>query len=715
MAGGMTSNTTIPNLPKKIEGLSKIAINLWWTWNVQAKELFKLANPYMWKESTHNPIKLLKSLNKKQLEDLSKDESFLSEYNYVYALFKGYMESSAKLCPCIPEKPLPIAYFCAEYGLHHSIPIYSGGLGFLAGDIMKESSDMALPMVGIGFMYSQGYVQQVMGSDGWQTALHKSLDRDAAPIERVIVNGKQMILEVPFIHPKVYVAVWKVNIGRVTLYLLDTDIKENEPWDRELSYRLYTTNVTQRLRQQIVLGFGGQKVLEKIGIKYSIMHLNEGYPAFALLERVRANIKSGMDFNSAVESVRNSSIFTTHTPLQAATDVYSFDLIGQYFCDYCDDIGVGTDELMRFGVNPDHPSDGFNTTVFAFNLTKYHNAVSKKHQQVTKKIWSSLFNDLPEDKIPIDYVTNGIHLATWQSDELSLQLDGLLGNSWRQIRDDKHIWEKLGDLDDKTIWQIHRNSKMRLINFIREIVRRKWSEQSIDPSIAMAEGVMLDPDILTICYARRFTAYKRPDLILHDIDRFANIINNPSKPVQVIFAGKAHPADTQGKKILQHVFRVAQDSRFKGRIAFIENYGEFTAKRLLQGVDVWLNNPRIPLEASGTSGMKAAANGTLNLAILDGWWPESFNGKNGWAFGDPDNWDGNSDDADADSIYKLLEDKIVPLYYDVEKDDLPHKWIKMMRETIKTVSPAFSAVRMMKEYLDKFYLPISRDIRFSSK
>ena len=705
-----SANISMPELPDEIAGLGKIALNLWWTWNPKGKNLFKHLNSYLWKESGENPIAMLKSMPKEELQKACRDEGFMSEYRYVYALFDQYMNDKTEYSD---EEPLPIAYFCAEFGLHHSVPIYSGGLGFLAGDILKESSDMGLPMVGVGFMYPQGYVRQVIDSNGWQNGTNETIDKDTAPIERVLdKNGEHMTLQVPFIDPPIYTSVWKINVGRVTLYLLDTDIEKNDPWDRQISSRLYVPDLDQRLRQQIVLGIGGYRVLEELGIEYSILHLNEGHPAFALFERVRALIEvEGVSLQDAIDQVGKSSVFTTHTPLQAATDVYSFDMISKYFSDYWVRLGMSKEEFMSFGINPDAPNDGFNMTVFGLKLCSNRNAVSKKHCAVTKHIWKDIFNTNDEASVPIDYVTNGVHLPSWLGDELTENLYASLGENWLSMQDNENLWLNIDSIDNKKLWDLHYIYKVRMVNFIRELVRRKWADEHIDPSIAMAEGVMLDPDVLTIGFARRMTSYKRPDLILRDLDRLDRIINNFERPVQIVFAGKAHPSDNPGKQILQKIFKTAQDPRFRGRIAFVEDYGENVAKYLLRGCDVWLNNPLIPMEACGTSGMKASVNGTLHCSSLDGWWPEGFNGKNGWSFGG----ESSNDDADAAALYDTIEKQIVPLYYDLDDDKLPSGWIAMMKEAMKSVSPHFSARRMMKDYLNKFYLPIGSMIQKDEK
>lgn len=698
-------NVAIPELPDAISGLKEISLNLWWTWNPRGKNLFKMLNAYLWKESNHNPILMLKNMSQEELDKACSDEYFMREYHYVYDMFKMYINDNNVYA----EEPLPIAYFCAEYGLHHSVPIYSGGLGFLAGDILKESSDMGLPMVGIGFMYPKGYVRQVIGTDGWQNGAEEPIEKDVAPIERVLDEDENhFTIEVPFIDPPVYASVWKINVGRVTLYLLDTDIEKNDPWDRQISSRLYTSDKNQRLRQQIVLGIGGYRVLEELGIEYSILHLNEGHPAFALFERIRTFMeKEELSLQDAIKKVKQTSVFTTHTPLQAATDVYDFDMMSTSFQDYWEKLGMNKEQFMSYGLNPDNPTAGFNMTVFGLNMCDNRNAVSKKHATVATEIWKHVLPQLKDDKPAMDYVTNGVHLPTWFSDELVENLITSRGEQWSLIQEDASLWGFIQDIKNKKLWNISQNSKVTMVNFIRERVRIKYSQDGIDPMVAMAEGVLLDPDILTIGFARRMTEYKRPDLILSDLERLEKIVNNRDKPVQIIFAGKAHPADINGKKILQQIFKTAQDPRFCGRIAFVEDYGENVAKYLLHGVDVWLNNPQIPMEACGTSGMKASLNGTLHLSVLDGWWPEAYNGKNGWAFGS----EPSDDAADANALYNLLEQEIVPLYYDTDNNGVPNNWIVKMKEAMQSIPPEFSARRMMKDYLGKFYIPISKNIQ----
>jgi len=693
-----SKNIIFPHLPDELENLKKISLNLWWSWNPRARELFKSIDPYLWDNVNENPIALINELNEEDLNNLLKNKIFMKEYNLVCALFEDYLNTSKIYTN---ENTLPVAYFCAEFGLHHSLPIYSGGLGFLAGDILKEASDMNLPFVGVGFMYANGYVKQVIGSDGWQHGENQTINKDIAPIERVLdENGNHLIIQVPFIDPPVYVAVWKVNVGKVELYLLDTDIEQNSPWDRGISSHLYTPDMNQRLRQQIVLGIGGYAALERIGIKYSILHLNEGHPAFAIFERIRFFIKSGMSKDEAIEKVKNTTVFTTHTPLAVATDVYSFESISNYFNDYLKEIQMDKNEFLSYGVNPDNPN-GFNMTILAMSLSNNINAVSKKHQITTQNIWKTF---LEKNNKKIDFVTNGIHIPTWINNDLYYKYDELMGN-WIEIQDNEESFEIIGDIEDEFLWDMHQRNKEEMIDFINEKARQKW-EKVVDPLVVIAEGALLSSDVLTVTFARRMTSYKRPDLIFKDLDRLYEIIHNPKRPIQLIFAGKAHPADTPGKQIIQRIFKICEDPKSKGRIAFIENYGEDIAKYLVRGSDIWLNNPQIPLEASGTSGMKASINSVVHLSTLDGWWPEGFDGKNGFVIGNQI----SDDEKDAESIYENLE-KIAKMYYERDDVNYPKEFISMQKEALKTITPKFSARRMMKDYLNKFYLPISKNLR----
>jgi len=690
-----------PGLPERISGLGELAYNLWWSWHPEARMLFKMLNRQAWKECTHNPVKMLKEMPRDILEGMANDPEYLHHYDVVLAKFRKEVYTKRGWFYEHIDDPdyLPIAYFSAEYGLHHSLPFYAGGLGFLAGDHIKECSDLGIPLVAVGFMYPEGYVRQKIRPDGWQEDVDEVLDRDSAPISRVIGDdGNQLVVQVPFIEPPVHVAVWKVQVGRVQLYLMDTDLEINDPWNRLISARLYIGDMEQRLRQEIVLGIGGSEVLKTLGIKHSVLHLNEGHPAFAILERIRERIEGGMAFDEAARQVKATTVFTTHTPVPAGHDVFPFPLMDKYFSSYYPLLGLNREEFLKLGIHPSAPSAGFNMTAFALRMSEYRNAVSRRHSEVTRQMWQPLWPDTKEEDIPIEFITNGVHVPTWIEPKMQLLFNRYLDPGWLEEHDNPVIWNLIDDIPDEELWHVHYRLKMKLINFIRNRVRQRWVEDRVSTANIIAGGTLLEPSALTIGFARRFAEYKRAYLIFQDIERLKGIVNNWWMPVQIVFAGKAHPADDAGKRILQQVFNHAHDPDFGGRIAFVENYDEQLAQYMTHGVDVWLNNPRPPLEASGTSGMKASLNGVPHLSILDGWWIEGFNGKNGWAF------EGTGDDGrDAGQIYDLLESEIIPSYYRVDERGVPHDWVRVMKEAIKSTAARFSARRMVKEYAEGFY------------
>ena len=698
------------HIPDRISGLADLAENLWWSWHPAARMLFKMLDRMEWKSSNHNPDKMLKNLPKEVFERFAEDKHYLSHYDLVMSRFRNEMNKSTcdLLDNSLPGTPT-IAYFSAEFGLQHSLPFYAGGLGFLAGDFIKECSDLRVPLTAVGFMYPEGYLHQMIREDGWQENVAEILDRDAAPISRVMdINGKHLIVRIPLIDPPIYVAVWKVTVGHVPLYLMDTDIEINDPWNRLISARLYTGDLEQRLRQEIVLGVGGSEVLEKLGIAHSVLHLNEGHAAFALLERIRDRVLTGISFDEAARQISSTSVFTTHTPVKAGHDIFPFHLMEKYFSAYWPSLKLNHDEFLQLGVHPDEPQAGFNMTAFALRMSGFKNGVSRKHGETARSMWHSLWPEKPEDEIPIDAITNGIHVPTWIEPKMELLFNKYLGNSWLADHDNPLIWELVDEIPDEELWHTHYWLKMKLINALREKGRRRWKKDST--SSAITSGVFLDPDILTIGFARRFATYKRANLIFHDMDRLKKMLNHPRTPIQIVFSGKAHPDDDPGKSILQKVIQAARDPETGGRIAFVANYNEQYAQYLVHGVDVWLNNPVPPQEASGTSGMKAALNGVPHFSIFDGWWCEGYNGKNGWVFGkkstSPD-----TDESDAGAIYHLLEKEIIPLYYNLDDNSLPHGWVKVMKESIKSNAARFSARRMVKDYTEKFYKPAFKNAK----
>lgn len=702
------------HVPSRLAGLGELASNLWWSWHPAARMLYKNLNRQVWKESTHNPVRVLRELPQEALSPFTSDSLYLGEYDAVLKQFRE--ELAEEDCWCNAKIDVPadhtVAYFSAEYGLHHSLPFYAGGLGFLAGDHIKECSDLRIPLVAVGFMYPEGYVLQHIRDDGWQESIDQPLYRDAASINRVLdEKGNQLIVKVPFIEPSIYVAVWKIDVGRIPLYLMDTDIDRNDPWNRGISARLYIGDRELRLRQEIVLGIGGDEVLDTLGIHRSVLHLNEGHPAFSLLERIREKVSEDkLSYEEAARQVRNTSIFTTHTPVPAGHDVFPFALMEKYFGSYWPSLGLSHDEFLHLGVNPSQPQAGFNMTVMAMKLATFRNGVSRRHGEVTRKMWQCLWPGRSPEKVPIDSITNGIHVPTWIEPKMQLLFNRYLGEDWLENHDDPAVWQKIDAIPDEELWKTHYWLKIKLIDAVRERVRQRWAKDRISASKVLAGGTLLDPSVLTLGFARRFATYKRADLILRDLERLKRMLNDRWRPIQIIFAGKAHPADDGGKRLLQQVFRSTTNQDLGGRIAFVEDYGEQFAQYLVHGVDVWLNNPLPPLEACGTSGMKAALNGVPQLSILDGWWVEGFNGKNGWAIDGREDIR-NRDDVDAAAIYDLLEKVVIPLYYTVSEDGIPHDWVRVMKETIRSNAPRFSTRRMVKEYLDRFYVPALQAIK----
>jgi len=698
------------NAEKIKEMLNELAYNLWWSWNPPAKRLFRLISEIVWKESKENPVAIIK--NEELVEKAIENKNFVDLLNFTYLQFKKYMERITKYTVDFQK---PVVFFSAEYGLHQSLLIYAGGLGFLSGDILKESSDIGLPMIGIGFMYPQGYVRQKIRVDGWQEDIFLSNSKDAMPAQKLLdENGNWIKGKIEYAEDEeIYFGVWIVNVGKTKLYLIDTNVEENTPWNRDISSRLYVADRELRLRQQFTLGFGGIAILKKLGITPGVIHINEDYPAFAPLAKAVEMLKEGEKFENAIEKVREMTLFTTHTPLRAAVNTYPFHMIEEHLT-FLKDYGVNMKCIFDLGVNPLNPSEGFNTTLMSMRLSKFTNAVSKKHMETTKKIWGPILDVIAEKekrKIEIDYVTNGVHIPSWLCAFIRKLLDKYLSPHWVEMQDEEKIWKLVDEIPDEELWQAHMENKEILISHILDRAKESWLKDKSEPTVIIAEGVFLDPDVLTICFARRMTGYKRPTLIFHNPERLKRILTNKKTPVQLIFAGKAHPADIEGKKAIQTIFNFAKNPDFEGNIAYVEDYDEELAHYLVRGVDVWLNNPIPPLEASGTSGMKASINGVLHLSVLDGWWIEGYNGKNGWKIGDEEDANLPPEERDrkhAEQIYNIIENEIVPLYYERNEKGVPVKWVKKMKEAIKSVAPKFSARRMLKEYIEKFYSKMIR-------
>lgn len=701
----------VPPLPERLPRLFELACDLWWTWH-PARDVFRSLDYRLWRRTAHNPVRMLRELPLSALERAANDPKFLSRYDAAIAAMDAARSFTGSWWDrhVGTESSRAVAYFSAEFALHQTLPIYAGGLGVLAGDHCKEASDLGVPLVGVGFMYPQGYFRQRISAEGWQQEVYEKLDWANAPVTRAETrDGQPCIVLVPLGNRNVLVQVWHVRLGRVRLFLLDTDLPENQPWDRELSARLYGGGQDTRLQQEIVLGLGGVLALRAMGVTPAVWHLNEGHAAFVVLQRIRDLLAAGHPWDAALADVRRTTVFTTHTPVPAGHDAFPFNLVEQHLSSSWGALGEHRDAFLALGNYDNGSGHGpqFNMTALAMRSAGFINGVSRLHGEVTREMFAPLWPDLPPADRPVHTITNGVHAPTWVSTELTALFDRYLGEAWRDRTDDPAVWDGLDAIPDAELWAVRRELRNHLFHFTRERIRDRWSEEGASAGRVLAGGVLLDPHALTLGFARRFTAYKRPDLIFRDADRLARLVQDPRRPLQIVFAGKAHPADEAGKHHMQHIFRQALDPRFAGRVAVIDDYDLHVAHFLVQGADVWLNNPRKPLEASGTSGMKAAMNGTPHCSIGDGWWAEGYDGSNGWLI--EGHAEGGSQDdqdaADADALYRLLEEQIVPAFYERDHHGVPARWMKVVRRAIRTAAPNFSTRRMLKEYVTKAYAP----------
>jgi glycogen phosphorylase len=697
----------MPSIPERIKRLPELATDLWWTWNPQAREVFRRLDYPLWRQTAHNPVLMLRQVSPELLEQAAKDENFLALYDTAMDALDGARAARDTWWRHrFSETPGAIAYFSAEFALHQSLPIYAGGLGVLAGDHCKESSDLGLPLIGVGFMYPQGYFHQSVSPEGWQKESYERLDWNDAPIEPAITpEGDPCIVPVPLGNRSVLVKVWRVRLGRVKLYLLDTDLEENAPWDRELTARLYGGDRETRVQQEIVLGIGGVRALKALGSDPAVWHLNEGHAAFVVLQRIRDLIEKGQSFDEALEDVRATTVFTTHTPVPAGHDAFPFNLVENHLAGAWGTLGEYRDRFMQLGAYDNGFGPQFNMTALALRAARGVNAVSQLHGVVTREMWAPMWPGVPESQRPVRAITNGIHLPTWLSNELARLFDDHMPADWRDRHDDPELWNRVLEIPDDELWAARTSLRQYLFAFIRERARQRWRDEHVSAARVVASGTLLDPNALTIGFARRFTGYKRPELIFHNPARLQAILNQSRRPVQIVFAGKAHPADETGKHHLQQVYRRATDPAFGGRVAFVDDYDLHVAHFLVQGCDVWLNNPRRPMEASGTSGMKASLNGVPHFSIGDGWWAEGYSRDNGWLIDAGDAGDGDAQDAaDAARIYEILEREIVPTFYDRE-DGIPRRWLAVVRQAIVTVAARFSTRRMVKDYVEEMYSP----------
>lgn len=703
--------TVIPSLTDELAALQRVAYNLWWCWEPDATNLFRRLDPDLWKSTRHNPVEMLGILQQTTLEALKNDEGFMAHLRLVDEKLSDYLQAKTWFQKtCNGASGMKLAYFSMEYGLHESLPVYSGGLGILAGDHLKSASDLGLPLVGVGLLYRQGYFRQYLNNEGWQQEYYPENDFYNLPLtlERD-ENGAPHVFELSFGPRRFKVHIWRVQVGRVPLYLLDTNLEENSPEDRLITAQLYFGDKEMRMIQEILLGIGGIRALRMLGIIPNVCHMNEGHAAFLALERIRLLMeKRGIRFNEAREIVSAGNIFTTHTPVEAGIDHFAPELLDKFFTGYIPSLGISHDEFIGLGrQNPKNRQESFCMAVLALKLAGHANGVSQLHGEVSRRMWKNLWPELPEEQLPLASITNGVHTRTWMSNHMASLLIRYLGTRWLDDPTDHGVWRRIAKIPDAELWRTRQSCREKLVDFARKRLKEQLIKVgATTKEIATAEEV-LDPEVLTIGFARRFATYKRGTLLLRDLDRLAALLNNPAMPVQFIFAGKAHPQDQEGKELIRQIVQAAQQERFRHRIVFIEDYDMEVARHLVQGVDVWLNTPLRPMEASGTSGMKVAFNGGLNLSVLDGWWCEGYQGNNGWAIGKGEVYEDieYQNQVEGRALYDLLEKEVIPHFYDQGSDGVPRAWIATMKASLQSLCPVFSTDRMVQEYTGHSYTP----------
>ena len=706
--------TVNPQLPKRIEKLSEISNNLWWSWNTEFLRLFKTIDNDLWETCEKNPVKFLKQVSQERLEAVSKNVEFLKEYDKLARQFEDYMNSkNTWFANNYPEnKNDLIAYFSAEYGLDRTIPIYSGGLGILSGDHLKSASDLGIPLVAVGLLYKNGYFHQKINGYGDQETEYTNIELSNLPINPVKdKNGEDLIIYVKFPKRRLYLKVWQINVGRIKLYLLDSDIEKNNPEDRDVTLRLYGGDQEMRIRQEIVLGMGGTNLLTRaLGLNPTIYHMNEGHSAFLILELMKNIIKEKqVSFDVARDIASSKTVFTTHTPVPAGNDIFPLDLVDKYFKDFWPRLGLDREEFLRLGMKPSQILEpGFNMGILALKVAGKKNGVSKLHGAVSRELFGDVWPDIAANESPITYVTNGIHTCSWLSPKLKELYNKYLMPYWQDnIHEDK-VWEKINNIPDKTLWETHQDRKEKLLKLVKDNTTQRLRRSGYSYEEINEITSKLNPNALTIGFARRFATYKRATLIFKDLERITQILNNSEKPVQLIFAGKAHPADKEGQDLIKRIHEISMMPQFKGKIFLLENYNIAMSQYLVSGVDVWLNNPRRPMEASGTSGQKASVNGVINFSVLDGWWAEGYNQENGWTIGTNAEYNSyeEQDIADSQSMYRTLEDKIIPTYYDKNEEGISPKWIRIMKNSIISTGGKYSTARMLVDYTNNLYMPL---------
>jgi glycogen phosphorylase len=699
----------VPKLPGPLMRLRKLAYNLWWSFDLEGRELFRRLDPDLWDRTGHNPVQMIGSVSQERLNLLAEDEGYLSQLDRTVQRLDDYMNSSHRFSHREVEGQV-FAYFSAEFGLTECLPIYSGGLGVLAGDHLKAASDLGLPLVAVGLLYREGFFRQYLNADGWQQEFYPENDFYNMPVEPVTgEDGSPVKVGVDFPDHQLWARVWKVQVGRVPLYLMDCNIDDNPPERRNITAQLYGGDTEMRIRQEMLLGVGGLRALDVMGLRPSVIHINEGHAAFASLEMTHMIMREqSVDFETASTVTKAGCCFTTHTPVPAGNDIFEPSLVDKALGLYYDRLGIGRDGVMALGrQDPSNQREKFCMTVLALKMSSYRNGVSKLHGEVSRDLWQRVWPQVSLHDIPITSITNGVHTRTWISDDLANLYDRYLGPRWVLSPARMDIWNRIANIPDTELWRAHERRRERLVAFARRRLKTQYERRGMSPHEVEHCDETLDPEALTICFARRFATYKRAALLFRDPQRLARILNNPDRPVQIIFAGKAHPRDGGGKELIREIVHQSRRSEFRDRVVFLEDYDMNVARYLLQGGDIWLNTPLRPMEASGTSGMKAAANGVLNLSIPDGWWAEGYQKTNGWNIGSGETYPtrDEQDEVESNAIYDLLEKEIIPAYYSRGSDRIPREWVRRMKSAVQTTGPVFSTSRMVQEYAGLFYFP----------
>ena len=706
--------TVNPQLPKRIGKLSEIANNLWWSWNTEFLRLFKIIDRDLWETCEKNPVKFLKRVSQDRLEAVIENTDFLREYDRLAKEFDDYVTSkNTWFSNKYPEnKKDLIAYFSAEYGLDQTIPIYSGGLGILSGDHLKSASDLGIPLVAVGLLYKNGYFHQKINGNGEQETEYNNIELSNLPINPVKdENGEELKIYVKFEKRKVYLKVWQINVGRIKLYLLDSDIDENTPEDREVTLRLYGGDQEMRIKQEIILGMGGTNLLTRaLGLNPTVYHMNEGHSAFLILELIKNIIKEKkVSFEVAKDIASSKTVFTTHTPVPAGNDIFPIGLVEKYFKEFWPRLGLDREEFLKLGMKPcTELEPGFNMGIFALKVAGKKNGVSKLHGAVSRELFGDVWPEIAANESPITYVTNGIHTCSWLAPSLKELYNKYLIPYWQDNIYKDEVWENINNIPNQELWGIHQKRKQKLFDIVKENTTNRLRKSGYSYEEINEITSKLNPNALTIGFARRFATYKRATLIFKDLERITQILNNADRPVQLIFAGKAHPADKEGQDLIKRIHEISMMPQFKGKIFLLENYNIAMSRYLVSGVDVWLNNPRRPMEASGTSGQKASVNGVINFSVLDGWWAEGYNQENGWTIGTNAEFTSyeEQDIADSQSMYRTLEEKIIPTYYEKDENGISEKWMKIMKNSITSTGGKYSTSRMLVDYTNNLYMPL---------